>query len=364
LGYHYFCEAGNRKLAEDLFETLLPAETLLSYSAGIHASMWTGAYPEDHRVWLEWELSHFPNSVLKISRTAWKTKTLWAFLMKRFDARFFTYRYIPSELRQFFTPRSFDFYRPYFNSEFPSLFQAMTANNVRFNFRYCRKIEDIPSRSCGAAEIISLPEFDALGHLYGPDSARVKERTEKLFDKIRTITRNKEEIVILFSDHGMYRVSRRIDILALLKRTNLTLGRDYIFFLDSTMARFWTSSRETTDELKGFLSTLPEGKVISEEYIQANHLPLDKKFGDIIFLVSAGTEIFPNYFHPMYADYVKGLHGYDVNGHNSKGVFMVNRETALRKEFSLLYLAPLIAHYTGFPKPKKWKRGTDLDSLC
>jgi hypothetical protein len=350
----------NRKLAEDLFETLLPAETLVSYSAGIHASIWTGTYPEDHGVWLEWALSSFPNSAVKISRKMWKIRTLWTFLLKRVTDKAFAYKYIPSALRPFFKPTCFDFYRPYFHPKLPSLFQVMISNNVHFNFRYCRKIENIPLRSRGSVEIISLSEFDALGHLYGPDSVRVQERIGKLFDKIRTITRNKNEIVLLFSDHGMYSISKRFDILAPLKRLNLTLGRDYIVFLDSTMARFWATNRETVDKLRAFLSTIPEGKVISDEYVRQNHLPSDRKFGDVIFLVSPGTEIFPNYFHPLYASYVNGLHGYDVNGANSKGVFMVNREMTLRKEFSLLSLAPLVADYIGVPKPKEWKRGIEL----
>jgi len=355
LGYHYLRDRDIRQAFDDVFETICPAETLLSYSAGIHATIWTSTYPKEHKVWLEWLLTDFDGSEIEIDHWQWRIASFRTFLLKRFRPKEFDYKYIPNHMKRLFEKRDFNFFKPYFHPTIPSIFNVFESSNIRYRFSYCQRLEEIPLREKELVDVISLPEFDALGHRQGPYSPVTKKRILKLLERVNIIRKQTDSTVVLFSDHGMYQIRKRFNILKKLQQADLILGKDYVVFLDSTMARFWTREADSKTSLVEFLAETDEGKVLLEQDLDQNKLPKDEKFGQLIFLVEPSCEIFPNFFHPVWAEYEKGSHGYSVNGSNSKGIFAVNASVKLPDAVSLLDIAPTVTGCLDLPKPPEWR---------
>ena len=83
-------------------------------------------------------------------------------------------------------------------------------------------------------------------------------------------------------------------------------------------------------------------------------MPANDRFGNLVFLADAGVEIFPNFFHPYYAAYVKGLHGYAPGTNNSRGIFATSCEPNC-DEISLMDISPTLIKYLGLKAPQEWK---------
>lgn len=361
IGYHYCDDQTVKDRLSQLFETIVPAESFLAYSAGIHASIWTSSHIKDHGIWLNYFLKSFPNRETEINHLAWRLQSLITFVHKRLVQNPSLY-YIPKEISSSFGKIEYDFTSPFYHKELSSLFWELTANEVKFQFSVARKIEQLSSViSKNAVNILFLDEFDALGHRLGPKSPMLKKRILELVDRLETIKRmNADSLIILFSDHGMSEIRTRVDFLEqirFLDKNGIKLGRDYVFFLDGTLIRFWLRRKEEKAEqaLRETAADFP-GHVLSEEEKQRYGLPVSNKFGDLVFLADSGTEIFPNFFHPLYASYEKGIHGYAPESSCSFGIFAATSSLNSRK-ISLLDVAPTLSKYLGLEIPKSW-RGT------
>lgn len=357
VGFHYSFDSDIRDQLAKLFKCVVPAQSLLAYSSGIHASIWTSDYLNHHGKWLNYRLRYFPSSEIKISQIAWKLKSLVTFLSKKLSSRYNQY-YIPREISEFFERIEYDFEKPFYHEELPSLFRILDENDVGYHFFPCEKVEEMASLKLeNELDIVFLDEFDALGHRHGPCSPLVKQRILKLLKELEIMQKKHEEMsLIMFSDHGMQEVNQRFDVikeLSLLENSGLRLGKDYIAFLDATMARFWFRSQSARQTIFSYFSNAP-GHILSVEEIQNYKVPVNDRFGNLVFLADPGVEIFPNFFHPYYAGYIKGLHGYAPETDNSYGIFATTYEADLN-EISLLDISPTLVKRLGFEVPQKWK---------
>ncbi len=137
-----------------------------------------------------------------------------------------------------------------------------------------------------------------VAHKFGVDSPEVKEALKKIDDIVGKLD---TEDLIIFSDHGMDNIENKFDLKSELESLNLTFGKDYIYFLGSTMARFWFNNKEVEERVTNLLKTIKQGKIIDfKEY----NLP---KTCDLIFLANFKTVFFPNFFNTNY----KAMHGWD-----------------------------------------------------
>lgn len=340
-----------------LFSCVVPAQSLLAYSSGIHASIWTSEHISRHGIWLNYWLRSFPGYEIKISKIAWKAKSLITFLSKRLSARYDQY-YIPREISKFFERTLYDFQKPFYHEELPSLFRILDDNDVKFRFYACENVEEISSLNLeNELNVVFLDEFDALGHKFGSHSPLLKQRILKLLKELQWMRKKHREIsLIMFSDHGMQEIEERFDVttaLKLLENSGFKLGKDYVAFLDSTMARFWPSSKEVEEAIfKAFLNA--PGHILSAKEIQNYNVPVNDRFGNLVFLADLGVEIFPNFFHPYYARYVKGLHGYAPENDSSYGIFATTCEADFN-EISLLDVSPILAKHFDLKVPRDWK---------
>jgi hypothetical protein len=132
-------------------------------------------------------------------------------------------------------------------------------------------------------------DLDTTGHKYGTKSKEIIKTIKELDRKIAGINFD-----IIFSDHGMIDINKRI----LVPVTNDC-------FIDSDMARYWGEKPEFSSK---------DGRWIVWK---------DKRYGEHIFLANPGVLIFPNYWQGDTP--VKAMHGYDGKNSELKGIYIAKR---------------------------------------
>lgn len=177
--------------------------------------------------------------------------------------------------------------------------------------------------------------MDLFGHKYGPESQERKAELKKLDKRLSAfynniVSINKNTKFIFLGDHGMTKIHTHIDIESELNKlaieSNLKVGKDYVYFLDSTMFRIWylndNASKLLDKSLKHNSNLLQHGIFVNEEIAIKEEIPFpDKRYGDTLWMANLGVLIFPDFFHKV-SPY-NGMHGYDVNNSSSKGTCIV-----------------------------------------
>jgi hypothetical protein len=233
--------------------------------------------------------------------------------------------YIPFQLLKYFDfCDHFLTNSPYYPNEKESLFDILRKKNIKYFYHAP------PMYKCSCSNLLArvkseldssykfaylfIADLDIVGHKYGPDSLERKLTSKIVDDTLHEIFLHLEKKfssinIIAFGDHGMVNVINTIDFRPIIGSLGLRLGVDYVYFLDSTFARFWVFNDNARFEIINKLRLLPLGKVISETERNFYHINFkDNRFGDIIFWVDGGTMIFPNFWHIR--NKKKGMHGY------------------------------------------------------
>ncbi|MEK6913530.1 MAG: alkaline phosphatase family protein [Nanoarchaeota archaeon] len=138
-------------------------------------------------------------------------------------------------------------------------------------------------------EYTSFGDLDKIAHKYGTKSEETIKAIRELDKKISKI-----HFDILFSDHGMMDIHKKISV---------PVTDDC--FIDSDMARYWGEKPKFSSK---------DGKWINWK---------DKKYGEHIFLANPGVLIFPNYWQGKIP--VKAMHGYDGKNPELKGIYIAKR---------------------------------------
>jgi predicted AlkP superfamily pyrophosphatase or phosphodiesterase len=185
---------------------------------------------------------------------------------------------------------------------------------------------------------LHLYDLDKIGHQFGPDSKeylsclrKVDSLVKQIFDSLI----GPGDKFLIWSDHGMLKVKKLINLEKILPPQ-----RGYVYFLDSTMARFWFSNQGTKTKVLRTLKSLSDGNLLSQE--EKRHFKINfghSKYGEEIFLCHPGVLILPNFFQKRP---IKGMHGYDGRLKSERGFFMTNIQTGKKSLgtqgiFSLIY---------------------------
>lgn len=171
---------------------------------------------------------------------------------------------------------------------------------------------------------LHFSELDWVGHDFGPHSPEQKKVLKEIDDAVREVYKKLNQSFtdvrgVIFGDHGQVEIKKNIDMEAELKKSGLVLEKDYIYFLDSTQARFWFFNDIARAKVAEILSSIPDGRVLKEgDLARLRFRFADNRFGEMIFVVNDGVGIFPNFF--QHDKPCKGLHGYlpEVEGNWAK----------------------------------------------
>jgi len=159
-----------------------------------------------------------------------------------------------------------------------------------------------------------INKLDIIGHKYGPDSVERKyimKEIDAYLQKVFYLVKKQIDNFnfIIFSDHGMVSVKSIVNIWEEIHKLPLKIEKDYLVFLDSTLARFWFFSEKAKSMIKNVLENINGGRIISEKEMKIYRIRYKhNKFGDLLYWVDNGNIILPNFFQgnkiPM------GMHGY------------------------------------------------------
>ena len=231
---------------------------------------------------------------------------------------------IPYELLQYFGfPEKYLIWEPK-SLPYPTLFDILRQHRLKWlhvgyptedqrtgiiSNQFKRRIND----ECSFV-FLHFGELDWVGHSEGPSSAerkRVLRNIDSAVEEIFGILERSFGRVraLIFGDHGMVEVQKTVDIKKELEEIDFRVPKDYIYFLDSTQARFWFKSRQAEKRVKETLSNLSNGRILSkEDYERLRIRYKHNRFGDLYFIVEDNTLVCPNFFQGSLM--VKGMHGY------------------------------------------------------
>lgn len=156
---------------------------------------------------------------------------------------------------------------------------------------------------------------DQQGHVHGPYSEHM-ERTV-LPDLDRKVAAIHAALtagydtwdLVVAGDHGMAPVTRRVDILRALKKAGAEPGKDFVVFVNSTLAVFWWLTERGRVECEAAVQGLPGLRWLGAQERRERRIPTDRRWGDAMLAAEPGTMLWPDYFHVTDSTIV-GMHGY------------------------------------------------------
>jgi len=205
---------------------------------------------------------------------------------------------------------------------------------------------------------LHFSELDWAGHESGPHSDKQKCVLKEIDEAIRQIFKKLNQTFpavrsIIFGDHGQVKIKKNIDIESMLKGIDLKFENDFLYFLDSTQARFWFFNEKVAKRVFELLSSIPDGRVLNEtDYKRLHFCFKHNKFGDLIFVVNDGIGIFPNFFQREIP--CRGLHGYlpEVSGNWAKLISTgCGLNTRLEYPIEMVDIFPTLLELLGYEKP-------------
>ena len=169
--------------------------------------------------------------------------------------------------------------------------------------------------------------LDGLMHALGPENGAVREalagyarRIEGLRERARQ--RYEDVRVFVFGDHGMAPVCGVHDLRSELELAGFGLGGPVLYFLDSTMARFWFRSAADRRRVEEILARHTWGRVLGDEELESlGALFPDRRHGELIFLLEEGEIIVPSF---LSGKPVRGMHGYHPDARHSFTVLLTD----------------------------------------
>ncbi|MBD3333274.1 hypothetical protein GF356_10530 [candidate division GN15 bacterium] len=213
-------------------------------------------------------------------------------------------------------------------------------------------------------------DSDALVHRFGPGSPERRSVAGEIDRKLRVLDAafGNDCRWVIAGDHGMTDVQLRVDAAAEIavaaRNKGVRLGRDYLLFLDSTLARFRFKSPRgwgLLDEIKNSQMLAQHGRFLDNELAAELSIPFgDRRYGDLVWMADVGVLIDPDYFHDGRSS--KGMHGYRSDHDDMKGIFLSfgpGIATGYREEARLRDVCPTICAAAGVAEPAH-NEGTTL----
>lgn len=171
-------------------------------------------------------------------------------------------------------------------------------------------------------------ELDWAGHEHGPHSPEVHRALRAIDEGLESVWRHARSLwpdakLLVFGDHGMVEVRGEVNVEAALGELPLRHGRDYVVFLDSTVARFWFLREPARARITERLEALPGGRWLSPGDFDELHLRGGRREnGEAFWVVDEGTVIMPSYFQRGIRP--AGMHGYHPSVSDNWGAFITS----------------------------------------
>jgi predicted AlkP superfamily pyrophosphatase or phosphodiesterase len=194
------------------------------------------------------------------------------------------------------------------------------------DFAAVRRFEQLSSRLKPSFAWVKLNLLDTAGHIYGPDISLLQRNLKQIDSLVQELVEWGQKVglsdVLLMSDHGMSFVEQWHDPNSFLNKI-----QDALFFVDSTMVRFWFRKESQVDKVVNVIESLPYGKILTSEEMTKLKAPIDANYGEIVFALDEGHVFHPDFWSD--GKKVKGMHGYAYPKSTSAYPFLLsNHEMA------------------------------------
>lgn len=330
----------------------LPMKTILGYSDGARASIFSGTYPETHGYWIKccYRPDNSPYKALAPLSFLDKAPNFYArrlpkmvigkTLCKLLD---FVYGYHGIDIYNMPIAQSrfFDLSlngEPFFGSRLkvPTVFDLFEERNAKFRyinsahlaFENLFKLES--PLSSNELVVYDIHYLDYAAHRFGLNNPIYSKYLHFIDDVTKKITKNvsalsKETVdTIVFSDHGITESDKNANFDFLLK--DKSFGKEFVCFLDSTIIHFWYLNSSIKGKIRQLLESYHVGSFLSKEQIHELHINFSNRlYGDDVFLVDPPYSLFPNFISLVRP---KAMHAYHPMYAHQHGMFSFKSETA------------------------------------
>jgi predicted AlkP superfamily pyrophosphatase or phosphodiesterase len=306
-------------------------ETVLGFSQAALASIFTGLMPGQHGLWMMYSFAEkgSPFAWLALIPRFVSARRLWLRRLIRWNLShacnvrgYYSLYDIPREvLPHLDIPAKGDIFAPHGAGASPSVFDRLEESGVPslvWDYRMPEReafdeLEEAVRGRKATFYLLYTAGLDSDLHRFGTGAPCIGEHLAWYTDRIERVVaaaRNAVDAnIVVLGDHGMCDVKSRIDIMRNVEALGLGIGRDYVPFYDSTMARFRIRSQRARDAVGKLLCEQPMGHVMStSEMVKLGVAFPDGRFGDIVFLADPGVVISPSF---MGSEPVAAMHGYD-----------------------------------------------------
>jgi len=344
-----------RPFMERFWERELPLQTLVGYSSTIMPSILTGRLPRETGMWTEYYLDPRPRGTLQrllsrprlrpalplanLGRLAWFRVARRAGLGREHRLR------IPLELSHLFErhPIHYDRFPP-IGLGVPTLADRFAELGLRVDFRYLGQGPDPEpelkrlSRRVEDHDVFFFydPSLDAKGHRAGASAQALGPEIDRIEHFLRgawdLLAAHGSTEAMLFSDHGMTTLTGTFDLFGHLRA--FELGRDYLVFMDSTLARFWFPDAARRGQVLAALEGVP-GRLLDRAQEREHGIDFeDDRYAQDVLVADEGIVFHPNYFAGPFIRWARrypelAMHGYMPDAPSSRGIFM-HRGSGLR----------------------------------
>lgn len=340
-----------------------PLPSVCGYSSACIPSLLTGKLPIEHGHWAMYQLNmgdsvfrNYRPVVQLISgfcgRDGFCQRILYRLLWRQGIGGYFSLYFVPPVLLpKFDLVQRKNIYAPGAFTGLRTPFDAASELGLSYKVWYWRTPE-VDNRR-GLSEAIKAGNHDFLffysPHLDGvmhAHSTRSQETADCLADfegftrEMLTLAESSYDEVrlLVFGDHGMSDTHTEINPMARLEALDLKMPRDYLYFVDSTMARFWFYSSDARKQVEAALAPLKGGRFVPDaELKELGIFYPDFRYGELCYLADPGVQFVPSFMGHSAPKAMHGYHPADVDGDT---ILLGNYEH--RPVKSIMDIGPLI----------------------
>lgn len=174
------------------------------------------------------------------------------------------------------------------------------------------------------AYFFQFNDTDSLIHKCGPDTKEAKRIIKHTDSEVKRLykefAKNNEDVSFLVvGDHGMSTVTDNVDILDeidyMLKINNLNAPTDLVYWVDSTMARFWfhneNARQKVEKHIKNNQTFQKYGVIVDDKISQEEKIPkMGRQHAHLAWWANEGILIEPCFFRDSEDFVTNGMHGY------------------------------------------------------
>jgi len=158
---------------------------------------------------------------------------------------------------------------------------------------------------------LQIFELDKICHLRGinhNECIQTAKMIDKELERIYVLLDKQYDKldVVIFGDHGFANVQKKYDIIDLLERKGVEWGKQGIYFVDSTVVRFWNMEENLFSIVKEVNDNITGANMYNWKDLKY----IDNRFGDYYIQLPIGAIFHPSFFTQRETNSPKGMHSY------------------------------------------------------